>query len=85
MKKVPMRQCIVTHERCEKKDLIRVVRNNLGEVNVDLTGKMNGKGAYIKKDINVLEKAKKSKALDHALMVTIDESVYEELEKIINS
>ena len=57
IKKVPMRSCVVTHEKCEKKDLIRVVRTNESEVLVDLTGKMNGRGAYIKKDIDVLKKA----------------------------
>ena len=67
IKKVPMRSCVVTHEKCEKKDLIRVVRTNESEVLVDLTGKMNGRGAYIKKDIDVLKKAQKSKALDKHL------------------
>ena len=85
IKKVPMRSCVVTHEKCEKKDLIRVVRTNESEVLVDLTGKMNGRGAYIKKDIDVLKKAQKSKALDKHLEVEVPLSIYEELENIINS
>ena len=85
IKKVPMRSCVVTHEKCEKKDLIRVVRTNESEVLVDLTGKMNGRGAYIKKDIDVLKKAQKSKALDKHLEVEVPLSVYEELENIINN
>ena len=48
-RKIPMRTCVVTKEKCEKKDLIRVVRNKDNGVSVDLTGKMNGRGAYLKK------------------------------------
>ena len=62
-KKIPLRTCVVTKEKLEKKDLIRVVKNNENEVFVDLTGKANGRGAYIKKDIDVLNKARKSKIL----------------------
>ena len=80
-----MRSCVVTHAKCEKKDLIRVVRTNESEVLVDLTGKMNGRGAYIKKDIDVLKKAQKSKALDKHLEVEVPLSIYEELENIINN
>lgn len=82
-RKIPLRTCIVTKEKLEKKDLIRIVKNNSGEVFVDLTGKQNGRGAYIKKDIEVLNKVKKNKILDRHLETTIPESVYEELEEII--
>ena len=82
-KKIPMRTCVVTREQFEKKDLIRVVKNNEGNVFVDETGKANGRGAYIKKDLEVLEKAKKTKALDKHLETTISEEVYEELKNII--
>ena len=57
-KKIPMRSCVVTKERLEKRDLIRIVRSPSNEVFVDLTGKMNGRGAYIKKDANVIETLK---------------------------
>ena len=83
-RKIPLRTCVVTKEKCEKKDLIRVVKNNLGEVFVDTTSKANGRGAYIKKDLSVLEKAKKSNALGRHLETTISNEIYEELEKIIN-
>ena len=82
-KKVPLRTCVVTKEKLEKKDLIRVVKNNEGEVFVDETGKANGRGAYIKKSIDTLEKAKKSKVLDKHLETTISDEVYEEIKKII--
>ncbi|MBR3117291.1 MAG: YlxR family protein [Bacilli bacterium] len=82
-KKIPLRTCVVTKEKLEKKDLLRVVKDNEGNVFVDETGKANGRGAYIKKDISVLEQAKKSKALDRHLETTISEEVYEEIRKII--
>ena len=82
-KKIPLRTCVVTKEKLEKKDLLRVVKDNEGNVFVDETGKANGRGAYIKKDISVLEQAKKSKALDKHLETTISEEVYEEIKKII--
>lgn len=84
MKKVPLRTCVVSHEKCEKKDLLRVVRTPLGEVVYDSTGKLNGKGAYLKKSIEVINKAKKTKILEKALEVSISDEVYDNLERIIN-
>ena len=82
-RKVPLRTCVVTREKLEKKDLLRVVKNNEGEVFVDETGKANGRGAYIKKTIDTLEQAIKTKALDKHLETTISDEVYEEIRKII--
>ena len=59
VKKNPMRTCIVTKEKCEKKDLLRIVRTPEGIVIVDPTGKANGRGAYLKKDIDVIKSGKK--------------------------
>ena len=84
MKKVPLRTCVVSHEKCEKKDLLRVVRTPLGEVVYDSTGKLNGKGVYLKKSIEVINKAKKTKILEKALGVSISDEVYDNLERIIN-
>ena len=84
IKKIPMRCCVVTKERLEKKDLIRVVKTPTKTVEIDLTGKMNGRGAYIKKDIETVNKAKKSKILDRTLEINIPDNIYEELIKIIN-
>ncbi len=83
MKKIPMRTCVVTHTKADKRDLLRIVRTKEGNVLVDITGKLNGKGAYILKDLTVLEKAKKSKALERALGVEISAEVYSEIEKNI--
>lgn len=82
-KKIPMRSCVVTKEKYPKKELIRVVRDNLGNVFVDLTGKKNGRGAYLKKDVSIVEKAKTSKVLERYLEVLIPEVIYEELINII--
>ena len=83
-KKIPLRTCVVTKEALPKKELLRIVRTPEKEVIVDITGKANGRGAYIKKDLEVLEKAKKSKILDKRLECTIGEEVYDEIKKIIN-
>lgn len=78
-RKIPMRTCVVSHERLEKKELVRVVRTPLGEVKVDLTGKLNGRGAYLKKDKKVIEKARNSKVLEKHLEINIEDKVYDEL------
>ena len=54
-KKIPMRTCVITHEKYPKKELIRIVRTPEGKVEIDLTGKANGRGAYLKKDKEVIE------------------------------
>lgn len=83
VKKIPLRKCVVTQERLPKKDLLRIVKNNEGEVFVDLSSKANGRGAYIKKDIEVLEKAIKNKSLERALECEIPANVYDRIRKII--
>ena len=79
VKKIPMRTCVITHEKLEKKDLFRVVRNNEGKVFVDESGRANGRGAYLKKDKEVIEKARKTKVLERHLNTKIVESIYDEL------
>ena len=82
-RKIPMRSCIVTKEKLPKNELIRVVRTPEGEVVVDLTGKVNGRGAYLKKDKDVFTKAKQSKILDKHLEVEVPERVFDELNDLI--
>ena len=84
VKKIPLRRCIATGEQCAKKDLIRVVRNKEGEVFIDLQGRQNGRGAYIKATLDALNVCRKKNSLGRALEVSIPESIYEELERIIN-
>ena len=82
MKKIPMRSCVVTREKLPKNELIRVVNTGDGIV-VDLTGKVNGHGVYLKKDENVINDAKTKHILDRALEVKVPDEVYDELlEKI---
>lgn len=83
MKKVPERSCVITREKYAKKDLLRVVRDKEGNVTVDQTGKANGRGAYLKKDAEVIEKARKTKTLERILEVTIPDSIYDEMLEII--
>lgn len=82
-KKIPMRTCVITKEKCPKGELIRVVRTPEGEVIVDKTGKANGRGAYLKKDLETIEKAKKTKQLNKHLEIDIPDSIYEELKQNI--
>lgn len=82
-KKIPMRSCVVTKEKLEKRELIRIVRTPEGTVVADITGKVNGRGAYLKKDIEVINKAEKTKILERILGVEIDTSVYEEARNLI--
>lgn len=76
VKKVPLRMCTGCMEMKPKKELIRVVRNSEGEVSVDLTGKKSGRGAYICKSKECLEKAFKTKRLSRNLDIPISEDIF---------
>ena len=82
-KKVPLRKCVVTNTQHPKPELIRVVRLSTGEVIVDQTGKARGHGAYLTRDLKVIELAQKKKTLDKALETPIPEAIYDELKKLI--
>ena len=82
MKKIPMRTCVVTREKLPKNELIRVVKTDDGVI-VDLTGKVNGHGVYLKRDSEVFDKAEKTKILNKLLETTVEESVFEDLRKTI--
>ena len=84
-KKIPMRECIVTKEKLPKAELIRVVRTPDGEVIIDKSGKANGRGAYLKKDIEVINKAKTNKILNRVLEVEVPNEIYEELIKMMEN
>ena len=83
VRKIPMRTCIVTKESLPKKNLIRIVRTPEGNVIIDETGKSNGRGAYLKKDLEVIKKAQKSKVLNRALQIEVPDNIYLELENMI--
>jgi len=78
-KKIPLRKCVITGEQVPKQELLRVVRDKEGNVSIDLTGRKNGRGAYLKKELSVIKKALKTRKLDRHLDVTIPDSLYEEL------
>ena len=80
-KKIPQRQCMGCRERKEKRALIRVVRCTDGQVQLDFSGKLNGRGAYLCPDPECLKKAQKAKSLERSLEVPIPEEVYERLHK----
>lgn len=82
-KKIPMRSCVVTKEKYPKMELVRIVRTPENEVIVDLTGKANGRGAYLKKDIAVIEKAQKTKVLNKILEIEVKEEIYNELKNLV--
>ncbi len=78
-RKIPLRRCVATGEQLPKKELIRIVKNKDGEVFVDPTGKMNGRGAYLKRSQEAIELAKKKGVLDKSLGILVPDSIYEEL------
>lgn len=79
MKKIPERTCVVSKEKLPKSELIRIVRTTEQTVVIDETGRINGRGAYLKKDAKIIEKAKKSKVLDRHLEISIPEEIFDEL------
>lgn len=83
VKKIPMRTCVVTKEKLPKQELIRVVRTKEGNIIVDPTGKANGRGAYLKKDISTFEKAKQSKILNRHLETEVPDTIFDELKATI--
>ena len=83
-RKIPMRSCVVTKEKLPKIELLRIVKTPEGSIKADETGKLNGRGAYIKKDISVLKTAKEKKILERIFEMKIVDEVYDEICKIIN-
>lgn len=79
MKTLPQRRCIGCRNSFDKKELIRIVKSPEGTISLDITGKKNGRGAYICKNEKCLELAFKKKQLDYAFGYKVDSSVYENL------
>ncbi|MDR2867455.1 MAG: YlxR family protein [Acholeplasmatales bacterium] len=80
---LPQRTCIVSRERLVKGSMIRVCEY-LGVVKVDLSGKALGRGVYLKKSLEVILQAKKTKALERALKVSVPMQIYDELIALVN-
>ena len=84
-KKIPLRMCTGCSEMFDKRTLVRVVKSPDGEISLDLTGKKSGRGAYVCKNVNCLKKARKKKAFERAFGVSIEDSIYDEMEKEIEN
>lgn len=84
-KKVPMRQCIGCGEMKSKKEMLRILRTQEGEIILDATGRKNGRGAYICPDPACMEKARKSKGLDRAFKMAVPAQIYDSLAKEIET
>lgn len=82
-RKVPLRKCIVTNEMKPKEELIRIVRNKEGEISVDPSGKKSGRGAYVSKEIDVIEKAAQTGALNQQFKSKVDTVIYDTLKKLV--
>ena len=82
-KKKPMRKCVGCGESREKAMLIRVIRDTEGEIHLDPTGRANGRGDYVCRDVKCLEKAIKKKGLERSLKTVIPEETLEQLKKAI--
>ena len=80
-KKVPMRQCVGCGEMKPKKEMMRVVKTAEGSIVLDVTGKMNGRGAYLCQTMECLKKARKNKGIERSLKRAIGAEVYDNLEK----
>jgi uncharacterized protein len=85
VKKIPLRMCTGCMEMKPKKELVRIVKTPEGEVSVDLTGKKSGRGAYICRSTECLEKAFKTKRLSRNLDISISEEIYDKLKEEVNN
>jgi len=83
MKKIPLRRCLATNEMCPKGDLLRIVKTPSGEIKIDLTGRENGRGAYLKRDATALALAKRKRLLDRALECKVPDEVYAQLDTLL--
>ena len=83
MKKIPLRRCVVTKEQLPKAELLRIAKDKENNIFIDKTGKAGGRGAYIKKDLDVLNTAKSKKILERVLASPINDEIYQEIENII--
>ena len=77
-KKIPMRTCIACKSNKPKRELIRVVKFN-EEINLDFTGKLNGRGAYVCNDKECVQKLKKQKLLNRAFGMQVSDEIYDKI------
>ncbi|MGN1479770.1 MAG: RNase P modulator RnpM [Acutalibacteraceae bacterium] len=80
-KKIPLRKCTGCGEMKPKKELVRVVRSPEGEISLDLTGKKNGRGAYVCPNAECLKKARKAKRIERSFACAIPDEIYDTMEQ----
>ena len=80
-RKVPLRKCTGCQEMKDKRELIRVVKDGEGHLSIDITGKKSGRGAYICRSGECLEKAIKTKGLERSFQMAIQPEIYETLQR----
>jgi hypothetical protein len=80
-KKVSLRQCVGCGEMKDKKEMMRVLKSAEGQVSLDMTGRKNGRGAYLCKNGECLSKARRNKGLERSFKMRIPDEIYENLEK----
>lgn len=80
-KKIPMRQCVGCGEMKGKREMMRVLKTPEGPIVLDVTGRKNGRGAYLCKNLDCLKKARRNKGLERSFKMSIPEEVYDNLEK----
>ena len=85
MRKVPMRMCTGCGQMKPNRELVRVVKSQDGEIALDLTGKKAGRGAYVCRDIECLQKARKARRLEKAFSCRIPDEVYDRMEEELQS
>ena len=81
MKKIPLRQCVGCGEMKSKKEMMRVIKTAEGDISLDITGKKNGRGAYLCMQKECLQKARKNKGLERSFKMSIPDEVYQTLDK----
>lgn len=84
-RKIPLRKCTGCGEMKPKKELVRVVKTPEDEILIDLTGRKNGRGAYICRDVECLKKARKSKRIEKSFQCSIPDEVYDKMEEELNT
>ena len=85
VKKIPERRCIVCNTSKNKNELLRIVKNKENEISVDVTGKKSGRGAYICKTNECLERLKKTGKLNKTFGIKVDEEIYKDLGDVIDT
>ena len=83
MKSIPQRTCCVCRTQKNKKELLRIVKNKNNNINIDETGKLPGRGAYICYSMNCVEKAQKSKKIEKVLEIKVENEIYEQMRNIV--